>query len=132
EGPRLQVGQRAEIAFARSGLLDGIDHRRFSELDLVRLAGPRVIDSAGLLAQLGLLDHRDDVALIERSGELFVKRLVAKTDGAGVAHRQDVISAIDARPKHARHAHAARSTIGIKLAAAQVERLELGACAPYR
>src|SRR4029077_11851936 len=104
----------------------------FSELDLVRLLGPQLIDGAGLLSELGLLDHRNDLALIEWPGELFVKRLVAETDGAGVVHRQDIIGAIDAGPKHARHTHAARSAVGIKLAAAQVERLELGACAPHR
>src|SRR6516164_9226507 len=91
---------------------------RFSELDFVRFFSPRLVDGAGLLLEFGLLDHRDDLALIQRTGKLFIESLVTEADGAGIVHRQDVVTAINACPKHARHAHAARSPVGIELAAA--------------
>src|ERR1700722_20084975 len=51
-----------------------------SDLHFVRLLGPQLIAGVALLSELGLLDHRHDLALSEWRGELFVKRLVAETD----------------------------------------------------
>jgi hypothetical protein len=69
-GPRSNGAQAALPLQSQSPRRIG--RRGFSELDLVRLLGPQLIHGAGLFPELGLLDHRDDPALIERPGELFV------------------------------------------------------------